>query len=125
MLILLKTSLPIIIAISIGIWFAGEHTRKLDEEYLIGDMRREMQRATALLAGLVSDGVVTEDAKKADATIKQYLSNWPEVTYIHIQDDTGILLTEWKKRPIIFGEGILKFEQPITYGNVQFGILSL
>jgi len=27
--------------------------------------------------------------------------------------------------PIIFGEGILKFEEPITYGSEQFGVFSL
>ena len=123
--ILFKSTLPIIIAISIGIWFSGEYTRKLDAEYLIGDMRNEFQRATTLMAGLVSVGVTVKDVQDIDATIKQYVLNWPELTYIHIQDDSGNLLTEWKRKPIPFGEGILKFEQPITYGNEQFGIFSL
>jgi len=75
MSILLKSTLPIIIAISIGIWFSGEYTRKLDEEYFIGDMRNKFQRAAALMAGLVSVGVAVKDVQDIDATIKQYVLN--------------------------------------------------
>jgi len=45
--------------------------------------------------------------------------------FVHITDKDGKFIYEWKKQPIVFGEGILKFEQPIVYGKIEFGILSV
>ena len=39
-----KVSSSIIFAIFIGGYMAGEDTRRLDEKYLVGDVRHEMQR---------------------------------------------------------------------------------
>lgn len=121
----LKTTLVILFGNVLGIWFATENTRALDREYLVEDMRTEMNRATGLLAGMIAESVVVGDTRKTDTIIKEYVSNWPEVTYVHIINDNGVIVTEWLKKPIQFGEGILKFEQPIMYGNEEFGKLSL
>ena len=121
----LKITLVILLGNALGIWFATEDARSLDKQYLVEDMRVEMNRATRLLSGLVAESVVTGDMRKTDATIRQYVSSWSEVTYVHIVDDDGMLVTEWQKKPIQFGEGILKFEQPVLYGNEKFGSISL
>jgi hypothetical protein len=121
----LKLSIVIFLGILFGTWFAGESTRKLDTEYLLDTIRDDMQRTTGLLAGLISESVVTGDARKTEATIKQYVAGWSEFTYIHVLDDNGNFVTEWQKRPIKFGPDTRKFEQAIEYGGKQFGILSV
>ncbi len=121
----LKLSIVLGLGILFGTWFAGEMTRKLDTDYLLQTAHDDMQRTTGLLAGLILESVISGDSLKTEATIKQYVTGWPEFTYIHILDDNGNVVTEWQKRPIRFGPGILKFEQPLEYGGQQFGFLSL
>lgn len=121
----LKITFSIVFAIFIGAYMAGEDTRRLDEKYLMGDIRHEMQRTTNLLAALVAESVVTKKEMNTSAIIKESLAKWPEIMFIHIADEQGKFIYEWKKRPIVFGQGILKFEQSITYGKVEYGILSV
>lgn len=121
----LNASLTIIIGITAGAWFAGEITRQLDEDYLVSDIRREMTRTTGLLSGLIVNSVITDNVEETNAIIRQYVSEWPEVTFVHVEDEDGYQFTEWKKRPIQFGQGILKFEAPIKLGAENFGILSV
>ena len=121
----LMQSLTIFIGISVGIWFAGESTRILDEDFLVGNIKREINRSTELLAGLIAITVVANNKIETDIIIKQYLSGWNEVTFVHVSSDDGMLFTEWHKKPIQFGEGILKFEAPVTLGNEDFGVLSV
>jgi hypothetical protein len=44
---------------------------------------------------------------------------------VHVTDAGGAYFTEWQQHPIKFGEGILKFEEPIRFGRQDFGTLSL
>lgn len=120
-----KASATILLGIALSVWFAGEAARKLHEEFLTDSMRADTQRSVELLAGLLSEAVVVRDAKRVDAIVRQYTEGWPKITYVHTSDDTGALFTEWQKRPIRFGEGILKFEAPIEYGGAAFGTLSM
>ncbi|MGH8245658.1 MAG: hypothetical protein ACREUU_04425, partial [Gammaproteobacteria bacterium] len=113
------------LGIALAVWFAGEAARKLHEDFLSGSMRADTQRSVELLAGHVSEAMIARDAKRVDAMIRQYTEGWPDITYVHISDDAGVPFTEWQKRPIRFGEGILKFEAPIGYGGAVFGTLSL
>ncbi|MBI1731419.1 MAG: hypothetical protein HYR49_01455 [Gammaproteobacteria bacterium] len=121
----LRATSVILAGILLSVWITGEATRALDERYLLGEMRSGVQRSTGLLAGLLSESVVTGDAGTADAMIKQYVSTWPQVTYVHVMEANGMLFTEWQQRPIKFGDGILKFEEPIRFGAQTFGTLSL
>jgi hypothetical protein len=121
----LRLSLLIGLGIVFATWFAGEATRKLDTEYLLDTIHDDMQRTTALLAGLISEAVVTGDILKTEATINQYVKGWSEFTYVHVLDDDGIFLTEWQKKPLKFGPDIRKYEQVIEYGGQQFGVLSV
>lgn len=121
----LRASSVILAGILLSVWFTGEATRELDEEYLLGEMRSGVQRSTSLLAGLLSEALVTGDHATADATIKQYVSTWPQVTFVHVMEAEGRFFTEWQQHPIKFGEGILKFEEPIQFGRQDFGTLSL
>jgi len=120
-----KISISICSAIFIGAYMAGEDTRRLDEKYLVGDVRYEMQRTTNLLAALVAESVVTKKEINTTAIINESISKWPEIMFVHITDEHGKFIYEWQKQPIFFGEGILKFEQPIVYGKVVFGNLSV
>lgn len=121
----IKACATILIGIGLGVWFAGEAARRLDEDYFITTTRAGMERAVELLARLVSEAVLTGDEQKTDAIIKQYISDWPEVTYVHILGENGALFVEWQKKPITFGPGIFKFETPIEIGTQSFGVLSL
>ena len=121
----LKLSLVIGLGITFGAWFAGESTRKLDTEYLLETARKDMQRTTGLLAGLIAESVVIGDSRKTEAIIRQYASGWSDFTYIHVLDDGGFYVTEWQKRPIKFGPQIRKFEQAIEHGGQEFGVLSV
>ncbi len=121
----LKITLSIVSAIFVGAFLAGEDTRRLDEKYLVGDVRHEMQRTTNLLAALIAESVVTKKAMNTQAIVKESVTKWPEIMFIHITDEHGLYVYEWKRQAIGFGEGILKFEQPIIYGGVEFGILSV
>ena len=120
-----KISISIFSAIFIGAYMAGEDTRRLDEKYLVGDVRHEMQRTTNLLAALVAESIITRKEMNTKAIIQESIAKWPEIMFVHITDEDGKYIYEWKKQPIVFGEGILKFEQPITYGKVEFGVLSV
>jgi len=121
----LKLSIVICIGILFGTWYAGEATRKLDTEYLLGTIHGDMQRTTGLLAGLITESVMTGDTRKSQAIIDQYVAGWSEFTYVHVLDDDGNFVTEWQRQPINFGPGVRKYEQPIKYGGQQFGILSV
>ena len=121
----LRATAVILAGILLSVWFAGEATRKLDEEFLLGAMRAGVQRSAGLLAGLLSESLVTGDLATADATIKQYVSTWPQVTFVHVTDARAGFFTEWQQHPIKFGDGILKFEEPIRFGRQDFGTLSL
>ena len=121
----LRASGVILAGILLSVWFTGEATRKLDEEYLLGELRAGVQRSAGLLAGLLSESLVTGDHANADATIKQYVSTWPQVTFVHVMDAEAQFFTEWQQQPIKFGDGILKFEEPIQFGRQNFGTLSL
>jgi len=121
----LRATAVILAGILLSVWFAGEATRKLDEEFLLGEMRAGVQRSAGLLAGLLSESLVTGDLATADATIKQYVSTWPQVTFVHVTDARAEFFTEWQQHPIKFGDGILKFEEPIRFGRQDFGTLSL
>ena len=121
----LRATFVILAGILLSVWFTGEATRKLDEEFLLGELRAGVQRSAGLLAGLLSESLVTGDNATADATIKQYVSTWPQVTFVHVSDAEGEFFTEWQQHPIKFGEGILKFEEPIHFGRQDFGTLSL
>ena len=121
----LRATAVILAGILLSVWFTGEATRKLDEEFLLGAMRAGVQRSAGLLAGLLSESLVTGDLATADATIKQYVSTWPQVTFVHVTDARAGFFTEWQQHPIKFGDGILKFEEPIRFGRQDFGTLSL
>jgi len=121
----LKITLSIVFTISIGAYMTGEDTRKLDERYLMKDIRHEMQRTTSLLAALVALSVVTKKEMNTSAIIRESVAAWPEIMFVHIIDEQGKFIYEWKKQPLVFGQGILKFEQSIIYGEVEYGILSV
>ncbi len=121
----LRATAVILAGILLSVWFAGEATRKLDEEFLLGELRTGVQRSAGLLAGLLSESLVTGDRATADATIKQYVSTWPQVTFVHVTDAGAAYFTEWQQHPIKFGDGILKFEETIRFGRQDFGTLSL
>lgn len=121
----LRASSVILAGILFSVWFTGEATRRAEEHDRLAELRAGVERSVGLLAGLVSESVVTADQATADAVIKQYVSSWPQVTFVHITDSDGVFFTEWQRRPAQFGEGILKFEQPIHFGRQSFGTLSL
>jgi hypothetical protein len=121
----LKLSTVIALGILYGIWFAGEATRKLDSDYLLATIHRDMQRTTTLLAGLIAEPIVTGDTGSTEATIYQYVEGWSEITYVHVLDENGYFVTDWKKNTRSFGPGIYKFEQVIEHGGQNFGILSV
>lgn len=104
-------------------YLAGEITRKLDTQYLVSNVRVEMQRATSLLSHTIAEAVVTKDVKKAGIIIEQTVTAWPEISYLHIEDDYGVYVTKWEKDSFEFGDGIIKFEAPIIFGEQKFGIL--
>jgi hypothetical protein len=121
----LKLSIVIALGILFGIWFAGESTRKLDSDYLLVSIHKNMQRTTTLLADLIAEPIVTGDTGSTEATIYQYVRGWPEITYVHVLDENGHFVTDWQKSTQSFGPGIHKFEQVIEYGDQNFGILSV
>ncbi|NKB38414.1 MAG: hypothetical protein GKR93_14825 [Gammaproteobacteria bacterium] len=121
----LKLSILLVFGISLGVWFSGESTRKLNSEYLVQTIRQDMQRTTGLLAGIIVDSVIVRNHEKTESLIRQYASSWENFTYIHVLDDEGLFVAEWQKRPIKFGPGIRKFEQEIEHGGQIFGILSV
>jgi hypothetical protein len=121
----LKLSIVIALGILFGIWFAGESTRKLDSDYLLVSIHKNMQRTTTLLADLIAEPIVTGDTGSTEATIYQYVRGWPEITYVHVLDENGHFVTDWQKSTRSFGPGIHKFEQVIEYGDQNFGILSV
>ena len=121
----LRATFVILAGILLSVWFTGEATRRLDEGFLLNELRTGVQRSAGLLAGLLSESLVTGDRATADATIKQYVSTWPQVTFVHVTDTGGTFFTEWQQQPIKFGEGILKFEEPVRFGRQDFGTLSL
>ncbi len=121
----LRASTVILTGILFSVWLTGESARKLDEQYSMQEMRGSVQRSAGLLAGLISASVATRDVSAADATIKQYVSAWKQVTFVHVLDDDAQHFTEWQQHPIKFGDGILKFEAPILFGEKNFGTLSL
>lgn len=121
----MRASSVILAGILLSVWFTGEATRRLDEHFLLGELRGGVQRSAGLLAGLLSESLVTGDHASADATIKQYVSTWPQVTFVHVMDAEAQFFTEWQQRPVKFGDGILKFEEPIRFGRQNFGTLSL
>lgn len=121
----IKTTLVITIGITLSVWFTIESTRYLDEEYLKREIHDGAQRSTDLLAGLLAEALVTRDTNMANAIISRYVSDWPDITYLHVTDDRAKVFLEWQKKPITFGEGILKFETPVVYGDQNFGILSI
>jgi hypothetical protein len=121
----LRATAVILAGMLLSIWITGETTRELDERYLLGEMRADVQRSAGLLAGLLSESVVTGDKATTEAIIKQYVSTWEQVTYVHVMEPDGNMFTEWQQHPIRFGSGILKFEAPIRFGTQVFGTLSL
>lgn len=121
----LRSTAVILTGILLSVWSTGEATRRMEEQSRLADMRIGVERSVGLLAGLVSESLVTSDQTTADAVIRQYVSAWPQVTFVHIADADGEFFTEWQQKPVKFGDGILKFEQPIRFGKQTFGTLSL
>jgi len=107
------------------VWFTVELTLRLDQKYLLENLHDDTQRSTDLLAGLLKDAILTRDTDKADSIIRLYASDWPSITFLHIDDEHSRFFTEWKKLPISFGEGILKYDSPVVVGGQNFGTLSL
>lgn len=120
-----RLSLVLGLAIAMGTWFSGEATRTLQTDFLMDTVRRDMQRTTALLAGLIAEGVITGDERLTRAIIEQYATGWSDITFIHVMNDEGYQVTEWQKRPVKFGPGIRKFEAPVSHGGQEFGVLSV
>ncbi len=121
----LRSTAVILAGILLSVWFTGEATHRTEERDRLAEMRSGVERSVGLLAGLVSESLVTSDQATADAVIRQYVSAWPQVTFVHIADADGEFFTEWQQKPAKFGDGILKFEQPIRFGKQTFGTLSL
>lgn len=121
----LRASTVILAGILFSVWLTGEATRRIEEQDRLSEMRAGVEHSVSLLAGLVSESLVTADRDSADAVIKQYVSAWPQVTFVHITDADNEFFTEWQVKPVKFGEGILKFEQPIRFGKQVFGTLAL
>jgi hypothetical protein len=67
-----------------------------------------------LLSGLLSEAVVTGNRKAANAIVRQYTTDWTDITFIHVTDENAQVFVEWHRRPVVFGDGILKFESPVT-----------
>ena len=120
-----KTTVVLTLGIALSIWFTVELTLSLDQQYLHEKLHDDTQRATELLAGLLKEAVLTRDKAKTDTIIGQYANDWPDITFLHIEDEHAHFFTEWKKKPSSFGEGILKYEAPIVVNNQKFGTLSL
>ena len=120
-----KATLVLTLGIALSIWFTVELTLNLDQKFLHEKLHDDTQLATDLLAGLLKESVLTRDKARTDSIIRQYASGWPDITFLHIDDEHSHFFTEWKKQPVSFGEGILKYETPIMVDNQRFGILSL
>lgn len=121
----IKNSIVVLLSIMIAAWFAGEQIRVMDEHYLLSNIREDKSRLVALLSGLVTNEVVLKDEALIDLVIKEYISNWPEITYVHIIDDRARVIYEWQKKPIMFGPTTRHFQHPVTIGNQQFGTLTV
>ena len=106
----------------IGAYMSGESTRKLDSEYIIRDIRNATQLSTTLLANILSESVVVNDLDSSNSIIKQSVKHWPEVKYLHIENENGGYFTEWGKLDRS-GFGIQKFEAPIIFGEQNYGVL--
>jgi hypothetical protein len=117
-----KVTFVILFGTLVGAYISGESTRKLDDEYIRSNIHSATQLATTLLASILSESVVLNDTKTTDALIKESIKEWPEVTYIHIEDDRGLYYTEWGKLDIV-GLGIQKFETPVILGGQHYGVL--
>ncbi|NNE36856.1 MAG: hypothetical protein HKN08_01020 [Gammaproteobacteria bacterium] len=119
----IKNSLVVILSIFIAAWFAGEQIRIMDEHYFLNNIREDKSRLVQLLSGLVANEVVLKNEAGIDAVVKDYLSNWPEITYVHILDDRARVVYDWQKKPVQFGPTIRSFQQLITVGGQEFGTL--
>ncbi len=120
----LRIAIVIISGVIIGSYLAGDSTRKLDEQYLVINIRAEIQSKTDILANMLAESVVTKDIQKTESIFSEFTSDWQEITYLHVQDERGILLSEWRKGELRFDQGIRKFEAPIELGGVEYGVLS-
>ena len=113
----IKNSIVVLLSIFIATWFAGERIRALDEKYILDYIREDKTRAVQLLAGLVANSVVARDEKLIDIIIKEYLSSWPEITYVNVDDDKSRVIYSWQKKPVSFGPTVRHFEQPVIVGG--------
>ncbi len=122
----LRLSLVILIGVAIGIFIAGESTRKLDSRYLDDNIREQYQDKTNIFARSLTEAVISNDDGATKRVIDNFVNDWKNLTYVHVQDDRGMLMAEWRKGGELFGPGILKFEAPVsTGGGIDFGILSV
>jgi len=121
----LKIAIVIIGGVFIGSYLAGDSTRKLDEQYLVVNVRAQIQSKTNILANLIAESVVTKDIQKTQSILDEFTSGWQDVTYIHVQDEHGILQTDWRRGKLQFDRGIRKFETAIKLGGVEYGVLSI
>lgn len=101
-----------------------EKLLELYNEYLIKNIHSATQLHTTLLANLVSESVVLNHTGTSEAIIKQSVKVWPEVTYIHIEDDRGFYYTEWDKLKDV-DMRIQKFEAPVILGGQYYGVLCI
>lgn len=120
-----KTTLVLTLGIALSVWFTVDLTLRLDQKYLLEKLHDDTQRAADLLTGLLKNAILARDTDKADSIIRQYVSDWPDITFLHIDDEHSRFFTEWKKQPLSFGEGILKYESAVVVGGQHFGMLSL
>ena len=109
-----RATAVISLGIALAVWFSAEATRQMDQRFLLGEVRIAAQRHTDLLSGLLSEAVVTGNRKAANAIVRQYTTDWTDITFIHVTDENAQVFVEWHRRPVVFGDGILKFESPVT-----------
>ena len=121
----LRISFVILLGVFIGAYLAGDSTRKLDMQYLDTNMRTEFQNKTNILANIMAESIVTKDYSQAENDIDNFIKEWAEITYLHVQDDRGLLIYEWPGNKIKFDYGTRKFEAKIRFGGVDYGVLSI
>ena len=120
-----KATLVVALGVAVIAWFTTQSRRHADEEWMLAELHQNTQQTVDLLAGQVAVGLLSHDRETVETTLRGFVAQWPEITFVHISDDAGYLFTEWKRQPMVFGEGILKYEARVNYGGQFYGMLSI
>ncbi|MCP4185475.1 MAG: hypothetical protein GY761_19560, partial [Hyphomicrobiales bacterium] len=106
-------------------FIAGNLSRRLETNYLLGNLERQSQQTLDLLSAVSIDAVITEDRPLLETFVDQAVSHDPDIATLRIDNEDGTMLAVRQQEAPLPEASSISFSQAIMFGGDTFGTMHI